>query len=56
MEDGEMVENAYEMAIPVKNTRKYECFFSRFCEMSFFQSKKILNRCKMILRPSRVRI
>ena len=27
MEDGEMVENAYEMAIPAKNTRKHECFF-----------------------------
>ena len=27
MEVVEMVENAYEMAIPVKNTRKYECFF-----------------------------
>ena len=24
MEDGEMVENADEMAIPVKNTRKYK--------------------------------
>ena len=39
MEDGEMVENAYEMAIPVKNTNKSHVF-SRFCDLYFFLSKK----------------
>ena len=41
MEMVEMVENAYEMAIPVKNTRKHECFFQDFVKCHFSSQKKI---------------
>ena len=41
MEDGEMVENAYEMAIPVKNTKKTRVFFQDFVKCHFSSQKKI---------------